>query len=397
MTSMTIARSATRNADISDLQAILADQQARKIDVIVPASKLSAKGGLIRLDSDEQIIDEDGITAVRGTYRPTAIFDEGISDKLGIPLAYVRKMRETRPDLYDANVNGLLRGKTITRTSGDVEVIHPADQRSFLLRCFRGDTDTLGVARAMLSNSYGIVDNFDYVVALLDGIKSANIQNPDITFDLTDRRMIVKVAVPELWALAPELLKGYRSPYTGKTGVDSKRIFAGLVASNSEVGDGAWMLTPRMTVEACTNGITMSRDAIRGVHLTGKQADGVVKWSADTQTKELAVVTAKTRDMVETFLNVDYVRDAIANLERKAGVELVDPQKTIEVVVKELKYSKAHTAGIFAHFIKGGQLTSGGVMQAITSYSQTLEDADAAFELDNGAVRAMEVAASHAR
>jgi hypothetical protein len=40
----------------------------------------------------------------------------------------------------------------------------------------------------------------------------------------------------------------------------------------------------------------------------------------------------------------------------------------------------------------GGQLTSGGVMNAVTSYSQTLSNPDAAHDLNTRAVEAMELA-----
>jgi hypothetical protein len=49
---------------------------------------------------------------------------------------------------------------------------------------------------------------------------------------------------------------------------------------------------------------------------------------------------------------------------------------------------------ILAHFIRGGQLTAGGVMQAVTSVAQTLDDADAAHEMESQAVRALDIAAA---
>lgn len=393
---MTAPTTTSRNAGLAEIQEILQDQHSRKFDFIAPANTLRMKNGALIVKGTEPELSEDGVTLTDGQYQPTAIFDEGISDKLGIPLTYVRRLRNDRPDLYDANVNGLLHGRQIVKATG-TETVHPADERSFMVRCFRPADDRPGVARAFLSSRYGIVDNFDYLVALLDGIKEADVENPDVSIDLTDRRMVVKVAVPELWVEAENFLRGYRSPFTGRSGLDSKKIFAGLVGSNSEVGNGAWMLTPRIVVEACTNGLTQTHDVVRGVHLTSNQDDGIIQWTQDTQRKELALVTAKTRDAVATFLNKEYVKHAIDRMERKAGVELADPQGTIEQVASKLKYSKEHTAGIFAHFIKSGQISAGGVLQAITAYSQTVTDADAAFDLDNSAVHAMELAAQYAR
>ncbi len=50
--------------------------------------------------------------------------------------------------------------------------------------------------------------------------------------------------------------------------------------------------------------------------------------------------------------------------------------------------------GKLAHFIKGGSLTAGGVMHAVTSVAQTLPDADAAHGLESQALRVLSLAAS---
>jgi hypothetical protein len=50
--------------------------------------------------------------------------------------------------------------------------------------------------------------------------------------------------------------------------------------------------------------------------------------------------------------------------------------------------------GKLAHFIRGGDLTAGGVLHAVTSTAQTLSDADAAHEMESQAVRALEIAAA---
>ena len=57
--------------------------------------------------------------------------------------------------------------------------------------------------------------------------------------------------------------------------------------------------------------------------------------------------------------------------------------------------TKLIVIGKLTHFIRGGQLTAGGVMQAVTSVAQTLDDADAASDLEAQALRVMELAAQH--
>jgi hypothetical protein len=58
-----------------------------------------------------------------------------------------------------------------------------------------------------------------------------------------DPRMHVRVVCEQVSSLAPALLAGYRSPFTGAAGADNPVVFSGFVISNSETGCGAFTLT----------------------------------------------------------------------------------------------------------------------------------------------------------
>jgi hypothetical protein len=390
MTTVTEAR----NADLTDLRQLLMDQHARKVDVVAPASTIRSRGGLIHVKGADAELSEDGVTVTDGVYRPTAIFDEGVAEKLGIPTAYLRKMRETRPDMYDANVNGWLHGKKITRSNGFVESVHPGDARSFLLRAFKGDDGCEGVARAFLSDSFRVIDHFDVLVAALAGVRDAGVDAKVSGCDLSERRMSVRIVVPEIQVLAPELLAGYRSPFSGALGADNPTVFAGIEIGNSETGNGAFTVTPRFVFEICTNGMKITKDALRAVHLGGKLDEGVIKWSDETKQKSIELVSTMTRDSVATFLNVDYMREVIAGINEKAGVEVAPTEKAIRTITKKLQFDDATAAGVFDHFVRGGQFTAGGVMQAVTSYAQTVTSPDTASDLEDAGLRALEFAAA---
>jgi hypothetical protein len=78
--------------------------------------------------------------------------------------------------------------------------------------------------------------------------------------------------------------------------------------------------------------MTITRNAMRAVHLGERLDEGIVTWSGNTRDKTLALITAKTTDAVGTFLNSSYVQDVVRELEKDAGHPVTDPQETVRVV-----------------------------------------------------------------
>ncbi|WP_409240507.1 DUF932 domain-containing protein [Streptomyces sp. PA5.6] len=379
-----VAPTGARNADLDDLVRILEDGQRRKLDVIAPASALRMREGNVHVEGVESQITDSGVTVVDGIYRPTAVADEGISDKLHIPLAYLRRMRTENVPLLDENVNAWMQQEP---------------ERRFMLRAFRSENGPgapgEGVARALLSDSYKLMDNLDMLLAALDGVEQSGHPTRITGCDLTDRRMYVRVESAAVAVQARNLLRGYRSPFDGRSGEELPMISAGFVITNSEVGAGAYTVTPRATIQVCRNGLTITKDVMRAVHLGGKQDEGLVAWSGQTQRKTLELITSKTTDAVRTFLSREYVEVRVSEMEAAAGKTLDEPTKTIEHVTKSLSIGAETKDRILSHFIQGGQITAGGLMQAVTSTAQTLTDADQAATLEALALPALAAAAAH--
>jgi hypothetical protein len=376
----TVTRDFARNATLGDLSTMLQEQQARKVDVVAPASSIRSRKGVLRIKGVEPYIDEQGVTLADGWYRPTAIADEGFADKLGIPLAYMRRLRHEHTDLLDDNINGWL----------------ARDQRKFLIRCFRGDEQgsdrkVPGMARAFLSDRFAIMDNLDALLAALDGVREAGVEVNIAGCDLTERRMVVRVECPQVWALAPTLLAGYRSPFPVTDGPhsgydDSPVVWAGFQLANSETGGGAFTITPRVTIKVCKNGLTMTKDAMRAVHLGGTLEAGTVAWSAETQTRAVALVRSKTVDAVRSFLSPEYLSAKVSAIEEAAGAEVKDVDH-VKTITKGLSFTQEQTDSILGFFIKGGQMTVGGVANAATAYAQEVSDPEVAYAMEAGAAR----------
>ncbi|TDD35489.1 hypothetical protein [Saccharopolyspora elongata] len=410
-----------RNATFQDLRRLLEEQQDAKIDVVAPATALRSRNAAIELSGVEPLLEESGFTLVDGLYLPTASADGDIAAKLRIPAQFLRRLRIERPDLYDSNVNGLLHGKTRRGRDGRSTVLHPSDERKFLLRMFRGQDGGDGVLRALLSDSYGLIDHLDVLLAVLDGIRQADVDVSIRSCDLTESSMRAKVFSPKVSALAPRFLDGYRNPFanpaleaerrristavdhwhqgsgfegTGSGAGDEPVVFAGFRVANSETGDGAVTLKPELLIQVCSNGLTLPALAIRKVHMGSKLEQGAVSWSLDTQRKHLSLITAQARDAVARWLSPEFLAKQVDELEQQAGAPVTEPDTTIRAIAQSLKFSDAEREGILRHFTAGGQLSAGGLAHAVTSFSQTVADADRADALDDLALKAMAACAN---
>jgi hypothetical protein len=204
------------------------------------------------------------------------------------------------------------------------------------------------VARALLSDGYKRIDHLDVLTAIMDGVHQAGIDVQVQGCDLTERRMYVRLYSEQIAATAPALLEGYRSPFSGAEGAANPVVWGGLVITNSETGDGAAAITPRLVVQVCRNGMTITEGSHRAVHVGGRLAEGVIDWSADTHRKNLELIAAKARDAVTRFLNPHYVRTIIAKIERDAATPVEQPQEAIELVSQQLRFTEEQRNAVLA-------------------------------------------------
>ena len=115
------------------------------------------------------------------------------------------------------------------------------------------------------------------------------------------------------------------------------------------------------------------------MHLGARQDEGVIRYTADTAGQGTRA-DHRPRPRRRRHLPVPgYLQAKITQIERdrrRAGH--ASPEETVRQAAKTAKFSDELADAILAHFIRGGQLTAGGVLQAVTSVAQTLDDADTA-------------------
>lgn len=367
-----------RKTDFETLLATLDEQQERKVDVVLPATGLCFSGGNLRvLRSDlEPELTTDGVKSPVQVYAPTDVFDEGLcSDRMAnggvkVPRAFLRSLREQGwTDMIDGTLNGLIHGRTDLRA--------PIDRRVMLRALRDADGGDVGVARALLSNSYKIVDHTETLRAAMRGMAAAGLGAHNITqCDLTGRRMYVRVEAPEVKAYAPELLKNYRSPFRPElTGRELPVVHAGFVLTNSETGHGSFTVVPEFTVEVCTNGMTITREAVSARHLGARLDDGVIQYSERTRQANLELITSQAQDAIRTFLDVGFMQTILDEMTANATGEVKEAEKAVREITQKVECPALYD-DVLTMFIKGGDMSKGGLVHAVTAAAQS-EDIDA--------------------
>lgn len=405
-----------RNLELPNLIEILRDEAPRKFDITVPAGALQWGLGNLLLFGIDPALTDAGVTPLDGEYTPTQVAIEGLASRLGAPgltAGYLRGLRSELPALFDATV------EQWTAWADDryrqARRNRPTENLTWMLRVLTGKDGQPGTLRAITSDRYRVIDNLDVLMAALGGVREGGVTARVDSADLTDRRMYVRISAPEIREMAPNLLRGYRSPFD--TGIATRAgdlehwrgvarregmgyapgaepiVFAGLEIRNSETGEGSYSITPRITVQICKNGLQVPVDAMRSRHLGARVEQGVVQASSRTQDAALELIKNQTADAVRTFLSPEYLRRKVDEVEAVAGTPVGDSEKTIKAVGSALRIGQKQQEEILRHFIAGGQMTAGGVAQAITSTAQTLSDADMASEFEQIAIRAMGEAA----
>lgn len=393
-----------RDTDLAGLVDLLRKQNDVKYDVVVTQDRLSFADGQLVVAGAGAIVTDEGVTETDLRFDPTEVFDGTMCERLGIPRAYFRTLRDR--DLrvgidglrasYDPEADVPLAVRDVSVLDANVNGWLQADPgKKMLVRAFHtGDPADTGIARAFLSDRFGVhIDNYDVILAALDAVRAAGVGFRLDGADLTERTMRVRLYSPDVVALAPTLLANYRSPFDSRHGADRPIVWGGLEIRNSETGGGAFTIVPRFVVEVCTNGMTRPQDALREVHLGGRLDEGVVRWSGETQQRAVELVKAKTTDAVRSFLDREWVQAKVTEIEAQAGAPVADAVSTIERVGKACGYSQAEQASILDCFIRSGDLTAGGVMQAVTAAARGVESSDRAMVLEDTALDVLALAA----
>lgn len=327
---------------LQELAMELDRQQAVKKDMIVDMGALSMDPG----DTGLALQVTGG--SMTAQYGVNDIAHRQIGQTLKIPALYYDRMRTEYPELLAQNVNGWF-----ARTPDVKRMLRTMD----------------GTARALLSDRYRRIDNFEVasaVLPIISGMDGASVES----CELTESRMYLKVVNPRVTA---EVKKG-------------DIVQAGIIISNSEVGMGSVNVSPLVYRLVCSNGMIAQDGAVRKYHV-GRANEGGEDFSIyrnETIEADDKAFLMKLEDSVKAAVNqarfaaiVDKMREATeATMEAK-----VVPQ-VVELASKEYGITEAEGKGILGHLIAGGDLSLYGLANAVTRQAQDVESYDRSTELE---------------
>jgi hypothetical protein len=320
-----------------------------KEDRVVPSGHVRYDPGSGLLLVGASSIEESG-------YNLTDVAHDQISEKLGIPRSYYQKMKTEYPQLLGDNINGWLGKKEKTK---------------YLLRTFDYKENGIqNTCRAMLSNRYNILDNYDVLIAALEAIQKTGIDVEIVKADITDRRMYLHIIAPEIHHKATELLDGYLS---GSQKMKlNEGIVSGILLTNSEVGMGTFEIAAASQIVVCSNKLVDRNAKFRKVHLGGRLNEGIIQWSENTKNKNYELIMAQVGDSVKEYLSERYLGNLVSKLTGYKKIEIEHPTGVIEKLGKELQLAESHKVSVLKHFLKDGDSSVFGMMNAVTRTSQDM-------------------------
>lgn len=262
-----------------------------------------------------------------------------IAEKTGIPQKYYDKMlQEQKYQLFCDNVNTWLPSK-------DKRMIRVLDNE----------------VRALLSDRYRPIDNYDIVFLLLEKFKELQEQGFRVEIkqnNLTEQHLYIKAISYDL---------------SGKVKHKDKLtdVYGGIVISNSEVGVGSFNVNPFMFVPICTNGL-ISENSFRKIHLGKERGCGLLNWSDETLNLQDLELWSSIKDLVNNTFNLDVFQKWIDQINGVSSIEIDKPIIAVENTIKKFDLPKTLKDDLINQFTKEGN-TLWGLSMALTNIAQKQE------------------------
>jgi len=222
-----------------------------------------------------------------------------------------------------------------------------------------------GKVRAILSDKYRRLDNFDLAQNVLPMLNDANASIESC--EITDSKLYIKAITHKVQA---EVKPG-------------DVVSSGIIISNSETGHGSLSVKPLVYRLVCSNGAIVDDFAMRKYH-AGKATDmGQIEFSNETLRAEDKAFWLTVRDLVKYTLSETTFDKIVDSMRESTHKHIIMPEQAIELVTKKYAFNEFEKDNVLAHLIKGGDLTSWGLGNAVTRMAQDVNSYDRSTDLES--------------
>lgn len=269
----------------------------------------------------------------------TELAHSQLADFTGVPYAYYKRMQAEQHALLDSNVNTWL-----DYLSGRRRMIRTLDGR----------------VRAVLSNRYRRIDNYDVANTVLPVLISQGARFRRL--HVTEDEMLIQAV------------------FTEKT-ADIKvgdPIMLGVTIKNNEVGKGMVEVQPMSLRLFCLNGATHNELGEKRMHVgtkLGGDGDPSEIFKDDTLLAADKALMLQLRDVVEKAASETVLHSIAADFQRAEKVPITtQPVFAVTELSNRHGLTESDNAGILQHLLAGGDMNQFGMANAITRYAQDIED-----------------------
>ena len=240
-----------------------------------------------------------------------------IGQRAGIDSRTMQRLQQGYPTQFDSVINA----------------IWQKEPKNTMIRTFK-DSETHGIARAVLSDKFKTFDNTNLINASLPQLIESEAQWKVVNADVTDKRLYLR--------LKSEVI-------TGEGANKGDLMASGIGLSNSEVGAGSVQVYQMYWTLACLNGM-QTENRHRQSHITSSQADGetwkmLTNEAKDADNKALEL---KVRDLVAGYTSRESFDEVIDKM-KIAGEDVISGSinDAVDNLGKVINLTKKETNSVF--------------------------------------------------
>ena len=339
-----------------DMATELERQRGAKRDFLADTRRLSVSPGADRLHFDGN------------DFAINPLAHKQLATKLDIPTAFYGRLQTKHPDIL----------------SGMVNTLFQREPKQTMVRTLDSQ------ARAILSDSYRTLDNYDLFDAIFPVLRDAGAEV--VSCALTESKLYIK-------ALCPWLDRELPVPEGAVMGkghtIFLRRVIGAICLSNSEVGMGGISAAPGIFENQCTNLATFRNEGYGKIHVgkrKGVEDESFEYLSDDTKRLDDAAIWSRVRDVVKATMDGRVIDKLVAKMVEARGDAITgNPAKLVEVFAKQQGLSEQESGGLLRHLTGSGEMSRYGLQWAVTRLAGDAVDYDRASDLERLGGRVIEL------